>query len=292
MKAFYHSADLDGMCSGAIIKQMYENCEMRGINYGQDFPFEELVEQPGQTVYLVDFTLQPFEQMERLNKLCRLIWIDHHKTAIDQALERGFLASGGQLLEVGEAACELTWKWFHPGEIMPVAVHLLGRYDVWDHSDPRTLPFQWGMRMYEDASPDNQTLWWEVLRSGDFFLGTAIREGELILSYQANENRRRCKAFAFETRLFYDIPGRYIVHPAICINLGMTNSQIFDSVYDPAKHDLMITFCRLKLPAHKWTVSLYGTKDGIDCGAIAKALGGGGHVGAAGFQCENLPFCH
>jgi len=28
----------------------------------------------------------------------------------------------------------------------------------------------------------------------------------------------------------------------------------------------------------------------IDCGAIAKTFGGGGHKKAAGFQCGELPF--
>jgi oligoribonuclease NrnB/cAMP/cGMP phosphodiesterase (DHH superfamily) len=38
----------------------------------------------------------------------------------------------------------------------------------------------------------------------------------------------------------------------------------------------------------RWTVSLYSEK--IDVGEICKQLGGGGHRGAAGFQCEALPF--
>ena len=41
---------------------------------------------------------------------------------------------------------------------------------------------------------------------------------------------------------------------------------------------------------NKWKVSLYSTKPEIDCGAIAKTYGGGGHVGAAGFVCNRLPW--
>ena len=40
----------------------------------------------------------------------------------------------------------------------------------------------------------------------------------------------------------------------------------------------------------KWTVSIYSTNKNIDCSELAKKYGGGGHKGAAGFQCENLPF--
>ena len=66
----------------------------------------------------------------------------------------------------------------------------------------------------------------------------------------------------------------------------MTNSQMFDSIWNPDKHDAMCTFCWKK---DKWTVSLYSTKDNVDVSEICKARGGGGHKGAAGFQCSELP---
>ena len=42
MKCFFHSADLDGHCSGAIVKHKYPDCEMIGINYGQEFPWDTI----------------------------------------------------------------------------------------------------------------------------------------------------------------------------------------------------------------------------------------------------------
>lgn len=38
----------------------------------------------------------------------------------------------------------------------------------------------------------------------------------------------------------------------------------------------------------QFTVSLYS--ETVDVGAIAKAHGGGGHKGAAGFVCDTLPW--
>ena len=40
----------------------------------------------------------------------------------------------------------------------------------------------------------------------------------------------------------------------------------------------------------QWAVSLYSSNADIDVSKIAKAKGGGGHKGAAGFQCKTLPF--
>lgn len=279
MKCFYHSADLDGHCSGAIVKHKYPDCEMIGINYGQEFPWETI--EPGEKVFMVDFCLQPFSDMQRLNEICKLYWIDHHKTAIDASRECDFMASGDQFLSSEKAGCELTW-WYIMECQATSSVFLLGRYDVWDHAaDKDVLNFQYGMRMYTDTRPDNQTLW-KMIFYGDARNVAAI--GKTILDYEQNQNAKFCNAYAFETMLNGMV--------AICANRGFTNSKVFDSVYNPAKHHLMITFCRLKPPAGKWTVSLYSTREDVDCGAIAKAFGGGGHKGAAGFQCQKLPFKH
>jgi len=40
----------------------------------------------------------------------------------------------------------------------------------------------------------------------------------------------------------------------------------------------------------EFSVSLYSTNSTIDCSVIAKAFGGGGHKGAAGFRCTELPW--
>jgi hypothetical protein len=73
----------------------------------------------------------------------------------------------------------------------------------------------------------------------------------------------------------------------IAINKGLTNSLLFKSVYDPEKHDAMVSFVRRE---KFWKVSIYADKPEVDASAICKARGGGGHKGAAGFQCEALPF--
>ena len=275
MKCFYHSADLDGHCSGAIVNDANGgNVDMIGINYGDEFPWDSI--ENGETVYMVDFTLQPFEDMEKLNSLCDLIWIDHHKTAIDEAYKRGFLASGGQSLEVGKAACELVWDWFYKGEKND-AVHLLGRYDVWDLI-PGTLELQNGLRMH-DTRPDNYWLWGKLLNGSQAFLEEQLGVGEILLKKQKMDNEAYVRSCSFET----EIDGL----KCIAINRGLTNSQIFESVYDTAKYDVMLTFVWKK---GRWTVSMYSDQENIDVGVICKSRGGGGHRGAAGFQCDELPF--
>jgi len=42
VKAFYHSSDFDGHCSGAIIKRVYPDAILYPINYGTEFPFGDI----------------------------------------------------------------------------------------------------------------------------------------------------------------------------------------------------------------------------------------------------------
>lgn len=284
MKCFYHSADLDGHCSGAIVKRKFPECEMVGIDYGQPFPWDTIVS--GETVFMVDFSLQPFEDMERLAGMCKLIWIDHHQTAIDEAHGRGFLAHE-QFLEVGRAACELTSCYINVRSSNPSlkpmnrAVYLLGRYDVWDlNADPDVMDFQYGMRMEKDTLP-GAPIWNAVL--GDSPMGVIrdiCKTGKTVSKYQTAQSTKYAKACAFKS----EINGL----PAIAMNVGMANSQMFESVWDSEKYKVMMPFV---WKDGKWTVSLYTTPEtGIDVGLIAKAYGGGGHKQAAGFQCAELPF--
>lgn len=278
MKCFYHSSDLDGHCSGAIVKNKYHECEMIGINYGEEFPFNSI--DPDETVFMVDFSLQPFSEMEKLSSLCELIWIDHHESAIKEYDKTTFCQKTKVMLEVGTGACELTYKFFYGSKNMPKSVHLLGRYDVWDHANNDALPFQFGIRQEKNTLPDNQTLWTSLF--ADIGCSKYINEGKTILSYVNSQNEKFCSAYAFETILNG--------FKAICTNKGFTNSQLFNSVWDKTKYDIMITFIRIKPPAEEWRVSLYTTKKEIDCSTIAKSFGGGGHKNAAGFQCAVLPF--
>jgi len=274
MKCFYHSADLDGHCSGALIKMAYPNCEMIGINYGDEFPWTTIKQ--GELVYMVDFSLQPFSGMLRLDNICQLVWIDHHKSSIEEATQLQWNIDNKKL-KVGIGACYLVWQYINKGLLIPTFIKLLAEYDVWNHSDPRILPFQYGMRQIKNTNPENQDFWLSLF---DVEMVNRIGEnGAIILDYQNSENEKYASACAFKTEL----DGL----KCVTINKMLTNSKVFDSVWDESKYDAMMSFGFRK---GQWTVSLYSTKDTVDVSEIAKNRGGGGHKGAAGFQCEELPF--
>lgn len=288
MICVYHNKDLDGYCSGAIVKRAFPGCKLIGYDYGQPFPWEEF--NSVTPVIMIDVSL-PMQDMEKLGKLCgwKLTWVDHHISAINDYKQ--FIGEGESfchaVLENGISACEGGWKLLFPNEEMPTAVKLLGEYDTWRNQDKERwdnaiMPFQYGMRM-TCSSPETfqQQLFSKEQDIGilyaDAFCSKIIEQGQLILSYQKTQNEIACR-YSFEL----EFDGLR----AICLNNGGANSQVFASVYDENKHDLMIPFV---FTGKHWTFSLYTTKEEIDCSVLAKTRGGGGHKKAAGFKLDSLP---
>ena len=293
MKCFYHSADLDGKCSAAIVRRKYPDIELIGIDYGQPFPWDDIT--PDEAVIMVDFSLQPFGDMVRLSRVARLCWIDHHKSALDEAKVAGWLsdrtlheaATGKEAADLfvpgirrdGIGACAQTWEYLYPGEEMPRAVHLLAEYDVWNHSDPDCLPFQYGSRLY-DLKPENG-MWEVLLMEPSQTQEGLVDDGKIILEYQSQQNKGHARTLCFDAEL-----GDLKV---LAANAGPTNSQFFDSLWDREKYHAMCLF-QWRPKGGKWTVSLYSDRDDVDVSEACKVRGGGGHKGAAGFQCAEVPF--
>ena len=280
MKCFYHR-DMDGKCAGAIVYKFYkrdrdykketgEECEFIDIDYKDDFPFNRIT--PNETIVIVDFSLQKEGDFAKLLSITdKIIWIDHHKTSIER--HKNIELRG--IRKDGVAGCVLTWQWFYPNIPVPKIVNMLGAYDIWDFSkygeDLNKL--QAGIRLWE-TNPEhlNWTEWFKEWED----LSKELEAGYIALKYRNNQAASLIKAWSF----WVEFEG----YKAICCNAGSVSSQLFDSVKED--YDLMIPFV---WDGKQWAVSLYTKKD-IDCSEIAKKYGGGGHTGASGFVCKELPF--
>jgi oligoribonuclease NrnB/cAMP/cGMP phosphodiesterase (DHH superfamily) len=286
MICIYHSKDLDGYCSGAIMKRKFPDAKLVGYDYGQ--PLE--IDVTGEPIMMADVSV-PMPTMAKLAQMSnyKFTWIDHHASAIKDYKE--YIAGKPEdavkmfctaVLEDGISACEGAWKYLFPNEQMPTAVKLLGKYDTcrnqdkfeWDNA---IMPFQYGMRMICSSA---ETFPQELFGMPDIITDSPvygiINTGKSILEYQKVQNERACRC-AFEI----EFEGLR----AIALNNGGANSQVFESVYDESKHDIMMPFV---FTGKHWTFSMYTTKDNVDCSVIAKKHGGGGHKKAAGFQTKEL----
>lgn len=280
-KCFYHSRDLDGFTSGAVVKHKFPEIELIGWDYGDPVPYNHFKE--GEEIILIDISFPP-EDMKKISEMGKkVVWIDHHKSAIEDSETHGYSHIAG-LREVGLAACELAWEHLFPKEEMPSAILILGEYDTWRNEDQARwdniiLPFQYGMRIQCGGPEEFDPILLDRGAKSTQKIEDIIWDGKTILDYQGKENEKQCKKAAFEM----DFMGLR----AICLNGGGFNSQVFASVYDPERHDIMMPF---QFDGKKWTVSMYSDKDEVDCSDLAKQQGGGGHKGAAGFTCKRLPF--
>lgn len=286
MICIYHNRDLDGFTSGAIVKRKYPDAKLIGFDYSDSIA--DLLNQipQGEEVIMIDVSLPMVAMMVLSDRTDhKFTWIDHHISAIKEfeALDHPNKQFIKAVLQNGIAACEVGWNYLFPNEKMPEAVKLLGEYDTWRNQDKerwenKILPFQFGMRLNcnspetfpkelipLDLNEVNDRIFW------------IIEQGKIILQYQSQVNELNCKKAAFEC----EFEGLR----AICLNGGGFNSDVFKSVYDESKHDIMMPF---QFNGKQWTVSLYTTKDNVDCSAIAKSKGGGGHLKASGFQVSDI----
>jgi len=287
---FFHE-DLDGYCSAAIFMRWvhhYHNTEVKciSVNYNRDFPFDIL--KPGDDVCLVDFSLQKPGEWQKLLDIVteeNLIWIDHHKSAIEEAEKQGMSNLLGLRSVSQDAACELVWKYcYGEGAPMPEVVSLIADYDVWRFSfGERTKHFNSGISAMIDTRPEsdfwNDTLIYRFEYPA--IVNEIVKIGEKLMAKSKISNTASLQNWGFEVE--------FCGHNCLAVNRNHCGSLFFESIGE--NYDILMP---IVFDGKQWTVSLYCSgsdkSKAIDMSALASTQGGGGHYGAAGFQCQELPF--
>lgn len=296
----YHRADYDGIfCREIARKFLGETAEYIGWDYGDS---DAIVPPNIEIIYMLDISIESWMNDPRL------IWIDHHKSA----MEKFHHGIPGYRID-GVSACRLAWQWFTanppagffslgvgrftegvephnnncqlPGKFQfcerqvsePEAVRLAGEYDIWDKRDPRAELFQHGLR---GAKRDLPALL-EISQPAVDYVAQILEEGRAINYAKSRENAGIITSYGFDV----EFEGLKF----LACNHARFNSHLFTAGIRP-EHDglLGFNFDGLK---KEWRVSLYGIsgKD-IDLSLIAVKYGGGGHKGACGFRMEKLPW--
>jgi oligoribonuclease NrnB/cAMP/cGMP phosphodiesterase (DHH superfamily) len=294
--AMFHRIDLDGWMSGAIIADKYlelgykivdatsdtkfkaissNTIYMLPFNYGDKIP-EGLDTEVVDEVILADISL-PASVMSKLGD--KLTVLDHHKTAIETIESLDINCICHCSTEV--AACELTWEYFHPNVQPPTIVTLLGLYDSFRHLgtdlEKDVMQFQYGARSFiNDYSSALQYLnkWDSKLTS------TFIDAGKAILQY-----------LKVEAQDIYATRGTQKISSEFIGKTGVKFASINRMRFNPANYDIDYTKDGYQGVVSYFiekggivNVSLYSDLPDIDVSKIAKAFGGGGHKGAAGFR--------
>jgi oligoribonuclease NrnB/cAMP/cGMP phosphodiesterase (DHH superfamily) len=276
---FYHQADYDGRCSAAIINLIDKGTKFVGMDHpAREVNFDNIDEDT--TVYLVDFSFDTNTMKLLKNETKRFVWIDHHITAIDRIKEEVKDIEGIQSTE--NAACIYTWNYFFPDKTLPSAIRLIGEYDIWNHADDRAVPLNLGLQLYQNSYKPYSTDFWRRLFFNRDFLSEIINKGRIIDKFNFINDNKIANICAKETT--------FNGYNVIAINKPLSNSLVFNSVWDETKYDFEIVYYRHK--SGIWKVSLYNPSPNnkINLGKIAESYGGGGHFSACSFTCETLPF--
>lgn len=297
MHKIFHHKDLDGYCSGAIIKYYLLNEQNLSesdiiffpINYGEDFPWDEVTRED--QIWMVDFSMQPIDEMVTLaEEAPDMIWIDHHESALNEAKGKDKINKLKGIRRNGDAACKLCWEYCFPEKYEPGIVNVISDFDVWNDEDEEyweevVMPVKYALEMCE-MDPENYYDKWNILiKDIDEPVKFLVDAGKYVKKYKETQDKKIVNS---NGRV-----GTFSGYKALIINMPGQNSTLFDSHSEKENVEILVTYSEKDIG--EWSVGLYEpSKDAkVHCGELAKKLGkegpfgsGGGHKGAAGFQTD------
>lgn len=322
MKCLYH-LDADGKCAAYLIRRQY-TCRPEDflmVNYGWDY-MDWLITnvEPDEEVYIVDFSIEP-EEMKALREITKnVIWIDHHKSAIEKYKDH---FEDDEIYGIrcdGIAGCMLTAVYialskdmynktqkynvvfnyyFSKDEVNDYLtntdpknfseylfasfVEYIADYDVWKYKyGDRTRNFILGFDTLGEMLPFDPQ-WGTLYKLENIY---KLQEaGKAIATWRDSvaENYRKNNAYA---RKVYD-------YDVLFWNQCTGNSIYFG---DEIENYDAVCLYSYSGKHQLWEYSFYSVKEDVDCSAIVtrmklendNILSAGGHKGASGLQSRIL----
>ena len=302
----YHHNDHDGIVAAGILHNFFqendycdviENIEFIMIDYNIELNFDHIDFVNGDKVYFLDYSFSNKHNLDEFEKLLKrrildteVVWIDHHKTSIGVFEEYDILGIRK------EGLCGAAWTYLYYTEIfdrvkdiaenfsgyfhnhphIPVFLKYIDDYDCWKHLYPVTNDFHYGFTVSHPTDPIISNL-----LSSSNGVDKIIFVGEKIQEYlKFNDKEYHIDMYGFE----YTLPEEHGGYKCFCLNRKGNSLMFGDKVKE---YDAVIPFYYVD---GKWKYSMFTAKDNVDCEAVAKSYGGGGHLKAAGWVTDNLIF--
>ncbi|MCM1222906.1 MAG: phosphohydrolase [Lachnospiraceae bacterium] len=284
MICLYHLDD-DGKCAANLVHRLGQKDEYEDqffeMNYGFKVPFDKI--HPNEIVYIVDFSLDTVDMVTLYVKYTQnIIWIDHHKSAIDKYENFPYDING--IRSTKYSGCMLTYLYLtnncsklnleynqmiKEAEV-PQLVQLCDDYDMWRFNLPNTHAFHAGFELVDHTPTDHI---WEWVTSDE--IDRICLMGQTIEKYRASLMSKLIQSYGFESTL----DGR----KCYVLNQGLAGSDDFKNA--PEGYDMFVSFV---YNGKDYSYSLRSPDDAPPIVDIAQAHGGGGHPHAAGFSSPDL----
>lgn len=261
----YHGGCYDGFTSAWLLWKAFGDIEFLPATYGKPLP-----EPAGKNVLMVDFSY-PRKRLQELHDRCEnFLVLDHHHTAQDDLEGLDYA-----VFDMERAGCQMTRDW-----LMDMDGIVLGNGWLIDHVADRDLwklelaetPF---VHAYYSSMPMTFESWSELAEMDPRHvvqLGSAIRQSI----------DRYCEKVGAEAMDIWTPWGATSLVNVPYLNALELASWLLDN------------------RPHPWSVAWFQRADGrfqyslrgrdFDVSEVAKELGGGGHVGAAGFDSPEPPW--
>lgn len=283
----YHRADDDGKMCREILLTNWPDADLCPWDYGDPVPD---VTGHGRII-MADISIK--EILEDRSLWPQLIWIDHHKTAIDQ-WDHPEIAG---IRVDGVGACRLAlgfvngydglFKTVSKPILTPVneveednfGVFLIGLRDVWDHKkSPEFTEYAEHLHLGLIANQNHKALAQGMPGAREHAMDELIESGRSIEAYSNALHAEAAERAAYITEL----SGlRFLT-----LNTPLRGSALLDKFSrreSTADHDALMVWAHTG--EGNVVVSLYHAENKeLDLSKIAKAMGGGGHRGACGFR--------
>ena len=261
----YHGNCYDGITAAWVAKMHSPNAELIPVSYGSPPPDE--IE--GKRVLIVDFSY-PRETLRNIEPVVEsMLILDHHATAMANLDGLDYA-----VFDMESSGAGMAWEHLFPGQNSPSVVDYVEDRDLWrfnlhrshdHHAYMSSLPMTVESVQAIHQMPLDQRL----------ELGKPVREFHELTCRKIAKRARRitiegqdfwiCNVpVEFGSEVAEVLYNRHPSLPVICSSWGSTKGDYYCS-------------CRSR------------KLDGIDIGAFAKSMGGGGHRHAAGFRTRVPP---
>lgn len=300
MLCIYHSVDLDGVCSAAILKYLFPGIDLLPMDYSDFVDKTKLEPHKGEKVFVCDFCL-PVEDMVWLDKNCDLVWCDHHITSIENMKAAGFDGTLKGYRTVEHSGCFCTWTYLRENvgltlrnlEAVPNVVRWLSEYDC-GRVNETILDFQYGIKALLGMDPTN-VLWRHLFESRTDWENEVLRYGSIARSFAYGEVTNLLQTLGIEMKFL--LPDSALSRYRI-FSLNAPSSH--DLAVRPLElypgYDLFIRFCLTPGGLWRYTISKSSSIKihlGEECKSLAErypdqVLSGGGHEAIAGMSTRDL----
>lgn len=261
----YHAPCTDGLVAAAIVARRYPNCRLVPVNYHDDLP------PIAGRVLVVDFCPPEAMLNEWSKKTSDFLVLDHHPATFQHPK-----------LVVDESRCgaSLVWDTVFEGRQRPWLVRHIHDYDLWQHKLADTHAVIAAVNSY----PLDDPRWRGWIEDDEgYCLPMLIVEGRALL----RDQDRRANDL---TARFMSI-NRFLGFTVPVTNVVSSDKAVINRLGDKHGADWPFSVFWAIDCIGRYHISLRSSASNpehVDVGALATAIGGGGHPNAAGVVTMSL----